>query len=288
MAEHFVGRNRPILVSTAAILIAITVGCTAGDANPDDSSPDADTVTTTSSAPSKQRLVAEFDGPPTDGSVAHVKGSGFTPRSDVAVVQCVTEVRATRSRDDCDLAATVPAHANAAGEFDAEIPVRTVISTGRELEVDCIASGCSIVAADITDTSASASTPIEWAQEATTPPRPELSIETLTFEADGKAGAAEVRGAGFAPGSIVTLVQCPLSDAGELDVEDCLYDHGATATADDHGNISARISVFGRFQRSTGELIDCVSDPGQCALADPFPRDRLNRPSHVAFDAAEF
>lgn len=222
-----------------------------------------------------------------DFSNVLVTGTGFDVESDMMVAQCRDESIGLDMASACDMSEFTPVRSSEDGTFEAELTVRTVIGTGKRLETVCLETSCVIGAGYIDDMAVVAVATIEWADSAEVTSAPVLSISALQLDEDANAGTADVEGAGFLPGSTVNLVQCPRAQGGTgVDADDCLYDYGAVAKADESGDLEVVVPVYPRFQRSSGELIDCVSTPDLCVISDPWPQTPENRMSMVSFAAA--
>jgi Neocarzinostatin family len=232
-------------------------------------------------------LLATDTGDALELSDLSLTGTGFDADSDMMVAQCLDESIGEDMASACDMSMFAPARSAADGTVEAELTVRTVIGTGKRLETDCLQTACVVGAGYIDDTTVVAVAPIDWAADAEAPPAPVLTISGLQLDESANTGSAEVQGRGFMPGSTVSLVQCPKAQGGNgVDADDCLYDYGTLATADASGELDVFVVVYPRFQRSSGELIDCVSTPDLCVVSDPWPKEAQNRMSLVAFAAA--
>jgi hypothetical protein len=233
----------------------------------------------------RTRLIVSPDGVQ-DGTDISVSGVDFAPAIDLVLVQCAgSAAKGSSLIDECDMSERSAARTNEQGDFEASVVVRTVIAVGERTELVCTATTCAIGAGDITDLRLLELAPIPWADDAIVPEAPILQIVELSLDTDDNTGTAIVMGTGFVPGSTVTLVQCPVvQDVTKIDTEDCLYDYGAVTVADQSGRISTEMVAYPRFQRSSGELIDCVVAPATCAIADPWPQDPANRISLVTFE----
>ena len=218
-----------------------------------------------------------------------ISGSGFMPGSDVVIAECVgADVIGHSMPEVCDMSLSVPVRVDVRGEFEVTVVVRTVIGTGTRVETDCTQADCVIGASHLAVDLVGLIARLEWSNDAVAPLAPVLTILNLDLDVENNVGTAEIIGTGFTPGSRVRLVQCPIASGGEPGVDggDCLYDYGSSATANGAGRIAVTATVFPRFQRSSGEVVDCVSSPATCVIADPWPRDRINRMSWVTFEAA--
>jgi Neocarzinostatin family len=184
----------------------------------------------------------------------------------------------------CDMTRFAPVRSVGDGTVEAELTVRTVIGTGKRLETDCLQTARVVGTGYIDDTTVVAVVPIDWAADAEAPPAPVLTISGLQLDESANTGSAVVEGTGFMPGSTVSLVQCPKAQGGNgVDADDCLYDYSTVATADESGELDVVVDIYPRFQRSSGELIDCVSTPDLCVISEPWPQEARNRMSMVAF-----
>lgn len=214
-----------------------------------------------------------------------VDGEGFEPATDIVVAQCSAAAAVGDSMTDvCDMSGHTPALSDAAGTFEAQLTVRSVIGVGTRVEAVCPGDRCAVGAANLADMTIVSLAPIEWSPDVQIAAAPVLSILTLELDRDENEGTAAVSGSGFVPGSEVNLVQCPIARSGVgVDAGDCLYEYGTPALADERGEVQVDMAVYPRFQRSSGELIDCVEDPSICAVADPWPGESGNRLSVTSF-----
>jgi hypothetical protein len=217
-----------------------------------------------------------------------VSGRGFEPGYDIVVAECSNDATIGSSMADvCDMSEFVPVRTNTGGEFEVSVVVRTVIGSGKRIETDCTQAQCVVGAGYLEDMAVRSTDRLRWSTRAEVPPAPVLEILSLDLNADENLGTAEVQGDGFVPGSKVNLVQCPIASTGAgVDAEDCLYDYGTVTTADSQGQFMVSAVVYPRFQRSSGELIDCVASPEVCVVADPWPQEPANRMSFVTFEMA--
>lgn len=216
-----------------------------------------------------------------------VHGVGFVPGSDLEVAQCTAAATVGDDMMDvCDMTGAVPVLDVVTGEFQTPFEVRSVIGVGGRIEIQCPDATCTVGVAN--RGTIRALTPIKWSDGVEVPPVPKLTIVSLELEVGDNTGTAVVEGSGYVPGSDVDLVQCPTGDQGQgVAGGDCLYEYGTPhIRVDEQGELRARVAVYPLFQRSSGELINCVKDPEICLISDPSPGDSGNRMSLVSFASA--
>lgn len=225
----------------------------------------------------------------TDQERVTASGSGF-PGGVIELVECRQDPRSVPQEtlaDVCDL--TRPARSRTRtsddGTIEAVVVVRTTIGVGQRREVSCLEEHCVFAATD-GERRVYAVATVPWAEDPHPVPSPHLRIVSITY--GPSVGRALVTGSRYPPNTKVALVQCPASPVAstEVDADDCLYDQTFRVTSDSDGRFRAHVTVAPRFQRSTGELIDCRATPAGCALADPWPSRIDVRMSLATFDQA--
>lgn len=275
-------RHLGLVTVLAAALIS---GCSSDSVASTSTQP---SVAPPDSIPNRVPAVSINNGPLQHLDVATVSGHGFTPNSDLVVAECADLQEGDRTIDVCDMSVFTAVQTDGEGRFEAALTVRAVIGVGQRLEADCGQAGCSVGVAYLQTDTVVALAEIEWDGTASAPPAPVLTLANLVLDDEPNTGSVDVTGTGFTPGAVVNLVQCPISTEGHgVDADDCLYDYGTTVTADSQGEIQVRAVVYPRFQRSTGELIECAVNPDVCVLGDPWPDDPTSRLTFTAFSKTE-
>ena len=216
-----------------------------------------------------------------DQETVTVVGQGFAPGS-IQLVQCNAESLPISPRSDCDMtkASKVLASVSSAGEFSSEYRMSAAIGVGTRKEIVCPDSDCALAVMGARD-EVIASVGLEWAADTQLRLPPEIQVLDVQFSET--SSRTRIEGSGFAPGSTVTLVQCPSDLSGgssaSVSAKDCLYDYGTTVTVGADGNVVAEMEIQSKFQRSNGKLVMCNRPSMPCVVADPWPTSPDNRMS---------
>lgn len=203
------------------------------------------------------------------GSPVRVSGRGFRPGSNLGIGQCAAAVAVQDLiTASCDLTEGHSLMADGQGRCTTSLQVHTTIGVGGRREVLCVGERCAVGVAPIETERVIAIGALPPWRTGTRPPQaPRLVLRVSTLVAADPARVV-VRGAGFPPESRVPHSQCPGMPTGDgVDAGDCLYDFGVVAGSDERGQFAAEMQVFTRFQRSSGELIDCRHDDPACVVA---------------------
>jgi len=212
------------------------------------------------------------------GSRVLVEASGFQTGAQLVLLQCSAEAGPYPSGELCFMRPDrYIVEVEADGTFTQEFEVTPFIGVGVRREIDCLLDGCIVGVIPPDRSAVMSSDDLEFPPDFPSPEAPSLEIDVVE-PYEENAATAQVAGTGFSPGSTVRLSQCPLGTLPRsVDAEDCLYDYGLVTAADENGRVSGQMQVFQQFQRSDGELIDCVVTPEICVVADPFPEsgDRM-------------
>jgi hypothetical protein len=240
-----------------------------------------------SSPPSSQiqATLAWTEGEVSDGVAVEVRGSEL-PAGYIELVQCASVGGEIHLERDCDMTKQSRGGGETKeGTLVARFSFKKFVGIGARREIDCPGVGCSLVAVD-GQGAIVARRPISWDEIPPVTRRPHLKILAMRFGNDRGAGWAIVVGRQFPNQHAVLLSQCPdmagVEDPG-VDASDCLYSLGTRIHSSARGTFKAKVRVFARFQRSSGELVDCLAEPEVCALAEPWPRGKMARMSEVLF-----
>ncbi len=287
----------------------VALGCSGGEPSAtfqDDGSPDTTLSLSVSTTPAPEVAASVLGGPAS--SAVDVEndvreqpsfglkvdfGAGSTtividhpgPGRILVIAQCIEVAAGVQMLDGCDLTEAPRIVADDESTMTVSLAVKAFLAHGSRIETDCRVERCSVAVGDEQFVVLGSEVVDFSGVEARVAPT--LTISSLELDSDSNTGSAHVVGAGFAPNSLVNVVQCPRSDRGfGVDAGDCLYSYGASATADADGDLAVSVLAFPLFQRSDGELIDCASFPEKCAFAEPWP-DGGARPVFVTFDRSD-
>ena len=222
-------------------------------------------------------LSAEFG----DGQIK-VVGSGRN-NTNVRIAMCLADVREFDDYLLCDVPESVLVATDSSGAFSVTLADTPFIGVGLRREADCREEECTIAVLGMGekpsiepkpwDVLGAAHDTIAWPESYEVVRFPVLTLDDLVLDAEANEGSVIVRGAGFAPGVEVDLVQCPLSGDGGVSAGDCVYEAGVTVVASQAGEIHAQLKVSPSFQRSDGSLVECDGSAStECYVGEPWPQ----------------
>ncbi|WP_454294305.1 hypothetical protein [Salana multivorans] len=218
---------------------------------------------------------------PGENTTFTLTGSGWTPETFVELAVCPGDIPVgldTGIEQVCDLTQLEAVRADAGGRFATTIDLSPVVRAEHHREVVCLEEECVIGGFAITEVEEllAVTAPLEWPDSVSVPPPPTLALSEVIVDAETGMGTTRVDGAGFVPGSEVSLAQCPVGADGH-GIDPGLCGGGTLATADEDGTFSVPVTVYPLLQRDSGEIIDCAAEPGTCQIAVPWPWSSGNR-----------
>lgn len=286
--------SRKLFLAFGVLVVMVVSACSspADTGSPKPNSAASSQATAQPSPPVDAQDNAALQMEPADGlmngSVVDVQGTGLRPNSRVILVQCISSYPAgKRLVDACNLPSAVTVKVGSEGTYTAKLVVRTFIDTGKRVETTCLPNGCLVAVADAISEEVVTTAELNWADQAVVPPSPTLKLVSLVPAEGRTAGQAVVKGFGFPPNETISLTQCPVSskevEVG-VDAGDCIYDYGTNVESSRTGEITAPMRLYQKFQRSSGEIVDCGKSMSVCVVAHVYPRDPSVRMSVMPFD----
>jgi len=190
----------------------------------------------------------------TDHQLVHLEGTGFTPRSSIATVECLSGSTAV---SDCDLSTILIVNADPSGNFDGTYQVAKFITVNGST-IDCGGpAGCAVGAGNVDIYVQRSLAPISFAN----PPmsKPVVIVSPSTNLLDGQM--VSVTGSGFSPDATVRVSECrpPVTASS-----DCAVQSDQLTSADASGSISMLYKVA-RFIQVASATVDCGA-AGACEL----------------------
>jgi len=189
-----------------------------------------------------------------DHQSVHIEGSGFTPRSSIAVIECISGSTAI---SDCDLATILIVNADSNGTFDGEYQVARMITVNGS-SVDCGGpAGCVVGAGGVDIYVQRGLVPIFFSSAPIS--KPTVLVAPSTSLLDGQT--VTVTGSGFSPTANVLVSECRSPVTGP---SDCAAQTDQLTSADASGSISTQYKVA-RYIQVAMTTVDC-SVTGACQL----------------------
>ncbi len=211
----------------------------------------------------------EVSQPGKDGKVAVLARGLHAGTVSVAICQHVEEARFDAGQH-CDLTrgSRADVSVNAQGMLKTSMFAPAYMGIRERKEVSCFPKACDVVLLDAESKKIGAS--VLTAAPARAQLTPSLHLRNLTW--GPKFGTANLVGAGFPANFESTWMQCPeAGPAPDVHTDDCLYDDATSVTSDAQGQFTTKIRIWPRFERSSGNLVDCIAKPDSCAIATPWP-----------------
>jgi hypothetical protein len=221
----------------------------------------------------------------TDGAMADVVVSGVRPKRFYLISMCLSDVEiGAAALRYCDLRNSVQPKSDSSGQIAQSVQVHTFVASGKRLETSCLPDLCKLAAVDALTETVLATSDVSWSSTASLPDAPSMEIQGYNDASGPRPRRVAIVGQGFPADENVPLAQCPAtSDLSGVDADDCLYTFGTVARSDAEGNIVAAMRLYPRFQRSSGEWVQCGVSQVTCVVAYVFPEHAGVRMSLVAF-----
>jgi hypothetical protein len=214
----------------------------------------------------------EFDGsvplppPPTatatpdtdllDGDTVSVTGSGFSPNTQVAVIQC--QAIETGDASACNTSAYLMVQTDGSGGVTADLPVDRMLYLGSGT-VDCVVVGCRIVVAELPEGFPNATADIAFDASVPPPPPPTLVADPSTGLANGQT--VTVHGSGYPRNRQLGMAQCLTGDSSP---SGCDLSNYKFVQTDDTGSFTTTFTVHISYRSDNGP-VDCRT-PGLCRI----------------------
>ena len=267
--QAIAGATLGVLVLAAALVGFLTTGGGSGS--------DRDSIAAMSSAPplAGRTVSATPSTGLQDGQSIVVRGSGYAPGAQLALVTCGVESQTLANKQDaCAVAQVQYASADAQGQLSTSYIVQRTIETAGLGRIDCGSAPkrCRLGVGELR-TQEGASALLSFSTEAPPATHPILTLGASTGLTEGST--ITVHGSGFGVQRRLALRQCVAGD-------DCTgYDVSRTITTDTKGDFATTVTLHQKIGAFAG-------DEGWCATNCLLTATALPEPSKITADSPTF
>jgi hypothetical protein len=192
-----------------------------------------------------------------DGDTVTVEAEGFTPNSQVAVLQCDQTVSPNGA--GCNTAAYKMVQTDGTGAISTDMTVDRLLYL-QAGTVDCAVATCRMVVAELPYGYPNTSADLAFDPSVPPPGPPSLVADPSTGLADRQT--VTLHGTGFPRNRSLGVAQCLTGDESP---DGCDLQHYIFVTTDASGSFTASFTVYATYQTTRG-LVDCREAAGKCRI----------------------